>query len=93
MAHVIARNFCARSGAPHQAGVHGAEAPEVNTLGQLEFFRGSFQMPQDVPPLRRVPVRVAKTKSSAFLNFVFCHIRVKAFWMIPWLSKGTSRFP
>lgn len=55
MAHVAARYFCPRCGAPYRAGVHGTEAAEINALGQLEFLGGRFQMPQDDPPLRGRP--------------------------------------
>ncbi|MGC2612866.1 MAG: hypothetical protein WA354_02470 [Terracidiphilus sp.] len=61
MAHVVTSNIETCAEAPHQAGVHGPEAPEVNRRWQSQPFRYRLQVPvKQIVPIERPANLVGK---------------------------------
>jgi hypothetical protein len=61
--HVVTGNLKAGSEAPHQAGVHGPEAPEVDVPGQTQPFCHRLHVTvQQVVPIKRLADPVGKNQ-------------------------------
>ena len=92
--HVVTGNFEASAVAPHQAGVHGAGASEVDSLRQTELFSHRFYVPvEQVMPVKGPDEFVGKDKvvwfSELFVGRPRCRpsgeqrLQTLAIWVNP----------
>jgi len=63
VAHVVTGNLEASTKAPHEAGVHGPKAPEVDCRWQTQIFCYRLQVPiEQIMPIQRFAHFVGKNK-------------------------------